>query len=122
MPKQLSSYAARLAKHPKHESTLGYWQRHEDAMTRPQGIERPIARMLQAWLIYADAYLERYHATSGGEQSGISDDGVLGLEWARIGAALRGLLNGNCGRIDCGAVDAVICDTLKDEGFDPDTL
>ena len=106
-------YSARLTKHPAHESVPGYWQRHEDALNHPRGVELPIAYMLGAWLLYADLYRERF-------VSGIGRDYVLGPEWAKIGGALRGLLNGDCGRIDCGAVDAVICDTLKDEGIDPD--
>lgn len=110
-----SGYAGRLTAHPAHESVPGYWQRHEDALNHPRGVELPIAYMLGAWLLYADIHRERY-------QSGIGKDGVLGPEWAKIGSALRGLLNGECGRIDCGAIDAVICDTLKDEGFDPDAI
>ena len=113
VPAPKKPYMARLPAHPTHESVPGYWQRHEDALNHPRGVELPIAYMLGAWLLYADIHRERY-------RSGIGEDGVLGLEWAKIGAAIRGLLNGDCGRIDCGAVDAVICDTLKDEGIDPD--
>lgn len=112
-PPRPKSYASRLTAHPTHESVPGYWQRHEDAMTRPRGPERPVAGMLHAWLLYADLHRERY-------QSGIGEDDVLGPEWASIGSALRGLLNGECGRIDCGAVDTVICETLREEGIDPD--
>ena len=115
LARQRIGYVARLVSHPTYESVPGYWRRHEDAMMRPRGIERPIAGMLHAWLLYADLHRERF-------ESGIGQDYVLGPEWAKIGAAIRGLLNGDCGRIDCGAVDSVIEATLKDEGFDPDTL
>ncbi len=48
------------------------------------------------------------------------DDGVLGDEWAKIGGALRGLLNGETGRFDCGTLDRLFCETLRSEGLDPD--
>ena len=41
-------------------------------------------------------------------------------EWARIGAGLRGLLNGALGRLDAGTLDSLIADTLRAEDFDPD--
>src|SRR5256885_1826352 len=46
-----------------------------------------VAGMLRAWARYADQHRERYDASIG-------DDGVLGPEWAAIGMALLGLLNG----------------------------
>lgn len=115
VPAPLIPYATRLTAHPTHESVPGYWQQHVNALTHPRRSEAAIGDMLSSWLLYADTYRERY-------QSGIGEDSVLGPEWAAIGVALRGLLNGECGRIDCGAVDAVICETLKDEEFDPGAL
>jgi hypothetical protein len=107
------SHMERIVRHPKYESVPGYWDRHLDAIARPRGPERPISGMLHAWLLYADSHQERYG-------SGIGQDGVLGPEWAAIGRALRGLLNGECGRLDCGTVDGIILDTLKAEGFGED--
>jgi len=71
--------------------------------------------MIKSWLAYADWHKGRH-------QSKIGDDGVLGMEWARIGCALRGLLNGECGRLDCGTLDHVIVSALEAEEFDPDNI
>src|SRR5574338_930214 len=75
--------------------------------------EGSIVRMIDAWASYADAHRARY-------ESGIGDDGVLGDEWEAMGRAIRALLNGESGRLDCGTLDAFIPDTLNAEGFDPD--
>src|SRR5689334_8351849 len=73
--------------------------------------EDSIARLLQAWARYADAHKGMYG-------SPIGEDGVLGDEWRTIGLALRGLLNGELGRLDGGTLDAFILDTLRAEGAD----
>lgn len=101
----------RYMKHPKYETVPGYWQRHEAALLSPRGPERPIANMLRAWLQYAETHRERY-------DSGIGEDYVLGPAWEAIGRSLRTLLNGECGRLDCGAIDAILNDQLKAEGFE----
>lgn len=46
---------------------------------------------------------------------------VLGDHWADIGYALLGLLNGDCGALDCGTLDSIIRDNLQEAGFNPDT-
>jgi hypothetical protein len=71
--------------------------------------------LLRAWLDYA----QQYQAEHG---SNIGYDYVLGPEWATIGVAIRGLLNGTSGRLDCGTLDSILYDNLKEQGFDPDTL
>ena len=63
---------------------------------------------------YADYHQRRY-------ESRIGDDGVLGDPWADILKSARVLLNGECGRLDCGTVDGLICEMLEAEGFDVDT-
>lgn len=110
------SYVARLA--PPKFTTLntGDWQgRHTAALVRPQNQEGPMAGMIHSWLDYADRHKARF-------ESGIGDDYVLGPHWAAIGADLRQLLNGDCGRFDCGTLDGLILGVLKDEGFDLDDL
>jgi len=72
-----------------------------------------IVSLFSGRLKYADEHKWKYH-------SGIGEDGLLGDEWAKIGGALRGLLNGETGRFDCGTLDKLIADTLRAEGFDPD--
>jgi hypothetical protein len=66
--------------------------------------------LIRGWALYADAHRERYG-------SGIGDDGVLGPEWAKMGEAIRGLLNGDIGSLDAGTLDAFIGETLRAEGF-----
>jgi hypothetical protein len=65
--------------------------------------------------------LEEYafcHLTTYG--SPIGDDGVLGKEWEHIARAVIGLLNGDCGRLDCGTIDAAIRDLGKAAGVNLD--
>ena len=61
----------------------------------------PIARLIQAWADYADQHRTRH-------ESPIGDDGVLGVEWERIGRALLGLLNGELDDLDGGTLDGMI--------------
>jgi hypothetical protein len=89
---------------------------HRQAATCPRpGFERALAALFTGWLGYAETHQAEY-------DSGIGDDGVLGEHWAQIGAGLRGLLNGSLGRFDGGTLDALLADTLRQQGFDPDRL
>ena len=85
--------------------------RHCAAWREPQGPEAGIVNMIQAAAQYADYHALRF-------ESKIGDDGVLGDHWAEIMRAVRGLLNGECGRLDCGTVDGLILDMLKAEGIE----
>lgn len=87
--------------------------RHAEAWIIPHGSEVGIVGMIRAWAKYADQHRTRY-------ESSIGDDGVLGVEWANIGRALLGLLNGELGRLDGGTLDGTIRDILSGEGCDPD--
>jgi hypothetical protein len=89
--------------------------RHREAVALPMGHEMPIVELFKGWLKYADFHRHKF-------ESGIGEDGVLGPAWANIGASLRALLNGVCGRLDCGTLDGIICRVLEAEGFDPDNL
>lgn len=94
----------------------GSWKnQHRDALLRPKGFEKAVTDMIQAWLDYAECHATRY-------ESGIGEDGVLGQAWAYLGKGIIDLLNGDCGRLDCGTICRVIHDTLKAEGFDPDIM
>ena len=89
---------------------------HQWAIACPkEGYEKALVQMLSGWLRYADAVQADWDA-------GIGKDGVLGPLWAQIGSQLRGLLNGELGRLDGGSLDRLLCRTLEAEGFDPDTL
>lgn len=117
----MASYFARLFNPTFVNPTTGVkmpndtgWQtRHVAALRSPHGPETGIALMLEGWAKYADAHRARY-------ESGIGEDYVLGDEWETIGRSIRALLNGECGRFDCGTLDAFLSDTLHAEGFDPD--
>ncbi len=74
----------------------------------------PVVNAIKSWLAYADKHAERY-------VSKVGDDGVLGLHWAAWGFALRGLLNGETGRLDCGTLDTILCETLEAEDFNVET-
>ena len=89
----------------------GWQDRHHDAIRSPRGPEVAIVGLLRAWCEYANRHRERF-------ESGIGEDYVLGPEWARIGIAVRGLLNGESGRLDCGTLDGFILDVLQAEGYD----
>lgn len=94
----------------KMPDTGGWQARHWTALLHPQGAEIPLVNLIGAWALYADEHKRRYEA-------GIRQDYVLGPEWANIGKALRGLLNGEAGRLDCGTLDGFINDALIAEGY-----
>jgi hypothetical protein len=69
-----------------------------------------IARMLLVWAEYAGAHKMKFDSLIG-------EDYVLGVEWMAMGEAIRGLLNGETGNLDCGTLDAFILDTMRENGF-----
>lgn len=86
--------------------------RHNAAMKSPRaGFERAACLMLQGFEEYRRAHRAAYDA-------GIGEDGVLGDEWATLGDALHGLLNGETGRLHCGTLSTRIRDALRAEGFE----
>lgn len=91
------------------------WQgRHTAAFLDPvTSHERALVFILKGWEEYAEGHEDAY-------ESPIGEDYVLGDDWAKIGFALRGLLNGDLGRLDGGTLDAFICHRLNEAGFDPD--
>jgi len=114
------THCERMQKHPEYETMPGYWRRHVEAILAVRApsiaksqLERAMALMLAGWAYYADAHRAAY-------ESGIGEDGVLGPEWEAIGKALRGLLNGDLGRLDAGAIDSALLGSLQAEGFKED--
>src|SRR5437764_698038 len=98
----------------KTDHTCEWINRHVDAIHSPNpGFERAIVSLLSGWLRYPDAHKSHYH-------SGIGEDRILGGEWARMGGALRGLLNDETGRLDRFTLGRLICETLKAERFELD--
>jgi hypothetical protein len=107
---------------PRHDDKTGWKSRHLTAMAEPLGTlygpenpthERAMVLMLRGWIEYAQAHKAAF-------DSDIGEDYVLGDEWFKIGEALRGLLNGDLGRLDGGTLDSIIADNLDQQGFDPD--
>jgi hypothetical protein len=92
-------------------ANTGNWQRrHNEAVTAPRaGFEAATVAMLRGWATYATAHRTAY-------DSPIGDDGVLGPEWAAIGHAMLGLLNGDLQRLDGGTLDSFILNTLEANG------
>lgn len=92
-----------------HENAWG--ARHCAAWLEPQPVEEPIVRMIEAAALYADRHQARF-------ESKVGEDGVLGPSWAEIVNSIRNLLNGECGRLDCGTLDGLLLDMLHSEGFE----
>jgi hypothetical protein len=86
----------------------------EEALHRPSRTEpspeAALARLIAAWMAYADAHRDAFGSRLGA-------DGFLGPKWASIGESLRGLLDGDLGRMDAStlrdAIDAAL-DTEND--------
>jgi hypothetical protein len=101
----------------------GWVRRHNEAFDsvvrptagEPRDFEACIILVLDGWLNYAEAHKARY-------ESPIGEDGVLGAEWTRIARGIRGLLNGECGRLDCGTLDGFILRTARENGVEEEEL
>jgi hypothetical protein len=97
---------------PHLPNTNGWRDRHAMAVNHPATDKgEAIAVMLAAWALYEKGYAAMYPETM------LADDYVLGAAWKDAGIAMRQLLNGVCGRLDCGTLDGFICDTLREAGF-----
>ena len=111
--------ASMIAKQNKVKPDSWVW-RHNTAVARAihganVPLESPLARMLESWAEYAKGHKARFESTIG-------EDYVLGPQWQAIGEGIRGLLNGETGRLDCGTLDGFILDTLSENGIDIDNL
>ncbi len=104
---------------PNTHDTGGWKTRHMRAISQARTFsivvnqETVIVRALDTWVGYAIAHQARF-------ESPIGEDYVLGPAWARWGFALRELLNGETGRLDCGTLDTILCDNLAEQGYNPD--
>lgn len=81
------------------------------AQSRPQNFEGALVRGIEAAALYADAHRARF-------DSPIGDDGVLGPCFRDWLTGLRGLLNGETGRLDCGTVDGLILEIAAIAGLE----
>lgn len=95
----------------KTKGNMGDWQlRHRAAILYPRNVEIPIVTMLNGWITYAKQHKARFDSTIG-------EDGFLSEPWESIGDALRDMLNGSTGRLDCGTLDGLILDTMLENGI-----
>ncbi len=65
--------------------------------------ERALRLAIVGWAMIAETHMMMYGSPMG-------DDGFLGPAWVQMGEGLRAQLNGQCGRFDCGTLDALILD------------
>lgn len=84
-----------------HRHTVGFKNHFVPTHEHQPLHEAGIVHLIRGWAEYADAHFHRFESTIG-------EDSVLGEEWAQIGSALRGLLNGELGRLDGGTLDGLI--------------
>jgi hypothetical protein len=96
---------------PSEKSYRDYLVRHFEALQHPRGAERAIASLRSGILQYAVEYGERFEGCQLGE------DGVLGDAWLAMAKGYLGLLNGECGRLDCGTLDGEIRRWAVQHGF-----
>jgi hypothetical protein len=103
------------AKLISNQASIAWALKHDEAIDRPRGFEVPIVRMLHFWEMYAVEHQKRW-------ESPIGEDYVLGDYWTDIAKGIRGLLNGETGRLDCGTLDSFILETLRENGVETDGL
>ena len=72
--------------------------------------EAGVALMIKGWCMFADAVFP----------DGAVNDNFGGEPWAEIGKSIRTLLNFEMGALDCGTIDTLICEVLKNGGFNLD--
>lgn len=88
------------------------WQAHFQTPTPQLAMGQALANQLRALAAYAEAYSLRF------PDSKIGHDGVLGEAWADMLRGFIGLLNGDLGHLDGGALDAAARDLFHWAGFD----
>ena len=94
-------------------------ERHVRAWKDPEGVERPIVGLIEAWITYADEYNNQWRSQDAGYAGyTIGGDGVLGKGWEEIGDGIRTLFNGELGRLDGGTLDQIMCHIFEQEGLE----
>ena len=74
---------------------------------------RSLMKMLAGWEDYTEAYEKRYEGPIG-------DDGVIGRYWAETGLAIKRLLDGETGGLDCGSIASNITASIEAQGMKTD--
>lgn len=86
--------------------------RHNQALQFPRGIEHAIVALRNGLLQYGQQYSQRYEGCELGK------DGVLGQGWLDMARGYLALLNGECGRFDCGTLDGELRSWALQFGFE----
>lgn len=87
---------------------------HTQAFHTPRaGFESAIVGVFNGLAEYAAAHAKAYG-------SDLADDGVLGEAWKDAAKAALAMLNGDCGRLDCGTLDSALRELAELAGFDAD--
>lgn len=97
-----------------HESTNSYQHRLAvDALGCHSPFAKALADMLRGWERYAEAHQDRY-----GEH--IGNDHIIGDYWAEVGLAIKRLLDGETGGLDCGSIAQNITNAIAEVGIQTD--
>ena len=76
---------------------------HNQAMEAPRGdFERGLVSLIMGVLCVCNGYRSRFESLVG-------DDHVIGPEVAAVLGAIRGLLDGEIGRLDAGTISGWLC-------------
>lgn len=99
----------------------GWNRRHTDAFSAVPSWagdtrqEYGMIQMIRGWAEYADAHFHRFETVIG-------EDYFLGPLWLEIGKSLRGLLNGELGRLDGGTLDGLLLEIIEHNGYTEEDL
>jgi hypothetical protein len=92
-----------------------WMEQHLRAILSPQGFEVPIVGLINS----LKTYMLEHESCYG---SFIAEDYVLGPQFLKAAKAVRELLNGETGRLDCGEMDSTIRRMLYAAGFSEDEV
>lgn len=96
------------------QETVNY-REHFNATHRGKanGFGMALIKMLLGWEQYAATHHKRYEGPIG-------SDGVMGKYWAEAGLAMKRLLDGDTGGLDCGSIAHNITSAIEAQGFKTD--
>lgn len=102
------SEATRMALFATHHTPIS----HNVAFREPrEAFESGLVALVTGLAQYADSHREAYG-------SPLANDGVIGESWREAVSGVRGLLNGERGRLDGGALDGALLAMFAAAGFE----
>ena len=84
-----------------------------EASTPVEQREIALRKLIVSWTQLGETHAALYGSPIGA-------DGVLGAAFEQIGRGILDMLNGECGRFDCGTLDRLIRDIARACGVDFD--